>query len=70
MFGFEESVGLSREFDEIDEKNMKPEVRKVRPEIRSDWHVVDLGRPTNRVSSLMAAQNTREDGEFLFIAKI
>lgn len=49
---------------------MKPEVRKVRPEVRSDWHVIDLGKPTNRVSSLMAAQNTREDGEFLFIEKI
>ncbi|KAK9309959.1 hypothetical protein QLX08_000584 [Tetragonisca angustula] len=63
LFGFEESVGLSREFDEIDEKNMKPEVRKVRPEARSDWRVIDLGKPTNRVSSLMAAQNTREDDE-------
>ncbi|KAK1118869.1 hypothetical protein K0M31_014640 [Melipona bicolor] len=56
LFGFEELAGLSREFYETDEKNMKPEVR-------SDWHVIDLGKPTNHVSSLMAAQNTREDDE-------
>ncbi|XP_033299869.1 uncharacterized protein LOC117205514 [Bombus bifarius] len=63
LFGFEESVGFSRDFDEIDEINMKPEVRKAKPEIRGDWHVIDLGKPIDRVPPLMPPQNAREDDE-------
>ncbi|KAG6804100.1 hypothetical protein HZU73_00814 [Apis mellifera caucasica] len=62
LFGFEETVGLSKEFDEIEENNMKPEIHKLKPEIR-DWHVIDVAKPTNRVSSFMSTQSNREDDE-------
>lgn len=68
LFGFEETVGLSKEFDEIEENNMKPEIHKLKPEIR-DWHVIDVAKPTNRVSSFMSTQSNREDG-LLFILLI
>lgn len=44
---------------------MKPEVRKAKPEIRGDWHVIDLGKPIDRVPPLIPPQNAREDGEYL-----
>lgn len=43
---------------------MKPEVHKAKPEIRGDWHVIDLGKPIDRVPPLMPPQNAREDGEY------
>ncbi|XP_026674680.1 uncharacterized protein LOC108631429 [Ceratina calcarata] len=63
LFGYEESVGFSKELDEIDENNMRPEVRRLKPEIRGDWHLIDLGKPVSRASSLVPVQSTREDDE-------
>ncbi|XP_054004543.1 uncharacterized protein LOC128890246 [Hylaeus anthracinus] len=62
MFGYEESVDISKELDETDENNAKSKIHKVKPESRSDWHVIDIGKPSNRVSSLAYKRNKREDG--------
>ncbi|CAK9825567.1 hypothetical protein ANTRET_LOCUS3545 [Anthophora retusa] len=63
MFGYEESVGLSKDFDEFEENNMKPENHKVKPEIHNEWPVIDLGKSHNHPSSLMPLASTREDDE-------
>ncbi|XP_017766278.1 PREDICTED: uncharacterized protein LOC108555233 [Eufriesea mexicana] len=63
LFGFEESVGLAKEFEDMDENNMKLEVHKPKPEIYSDWHVIDLAKPTGHAPSLMPASNIQEDDE-------
>ncbi|KZC10617.1 Alpha-tocopherol transfer protein-like [Dufourea novaeangliae] len=60
VLGYEEPVSMLRDLDELDE-NTKPDVHKTEPEIRSDWYLIDLGKPATRSPSLTFTANIREN---------
>ncbi|XP_076643619.1 uncharacterized protein LOC143353918 isoform X1 [Halictus rubicundus] len=60
LFGYEEPANVPGELDELDE-NMKLNIHKAKPEIRSDWYMIDLGKPINHASALPFVPINREE---------
>ncbi|XP_076287578.1 uncharacterized protein LOC143212553 [Lasioglossum baleicum] len=61
LFGYEEPASVPGVLDELDE-NMKLNIRKAKPEIHSDWYMIDLGKPVNHALSGSFVPNNREEG--------